>query len=224
MTKQTPCLRSIKDTSTPGKYSYRPRARGTYLKPVSLYLLLLLTGLSFSSCLKEKEEPIIICPVVPAPTLKLSSSQIKEFKQINPDGSEQELPHSSLTEHFSKRPELFRPDSVKLENDSLHVFKPHGIKEAYKVKTEKNLLYIFNTSLNTWAPVGGLLAGASGIQLHISWYKKTTTSATGVLNVYGQEYSLDSYKDLIVPQEKDHTSITWLKQQFNYTLRHRQDQ
>ncbi len=199
-----------------------------YLKKYfSLYLFLLIGIVVSTSCSEDdpaNPEPNPVDPeekvTTVIDTLKFQSLEIEEFKKIQPGKAIEDLSATDSTKFFGQRIRLncpvelhFRTDSL---TDSLFIVKANELIERYKIKWEKDKLYLYNGAADTWDFCGiGNIGDKNEFALNTGFYIKQSKITQRSLNIMGQSYSVESYTSLI-PESDTSSLLIWMKVKYNF--------
>lgn len=94
-----------------------------------LFLTTVSGMLLFVSC--SKDDPIPQpTPTDNGTTLLFKSSEIVEFKQIQSEGIEQDIPKEDIESYFGKRIQLNCPDTLCFKGDSLFLSRKNGLNDS----------------------------------------------------------------------------------------------
>lgn len=178
-----------------------------------LFLTTVSGMLLFVSC--SKDDPIPQpTPTDNGTTLLFKSSEIVEFKQIQSEGIEQDIPKEDIESYFGKRIQLNCPDTLCFKGDSLFLSRKNGLNEKYEIKWNNNKLYLHNAIAESWEYAGKKINDKK-FQLNTGFYFKKEANNQRSLTISGREYSIESYQELTTYfgklNQDSSSKLIWLK-------------
>src|SRR5690606_14803311 len=111
-------------------------------KQSGLIILLLMLITTFQGCGSKEKNTIEPDPEPPAPQpvepqdeffYVLSTETIFAFSEFVKGSKRADLNEKEIRHHFGNRVNYFQPDSLRIKQDSLFVYKPLGPEHAYQI-------------------------------------------------------------------------------------------
>ncbi|UXD71056.1 hypothetical protein MUK51_07120 [Sphingobacterium faecium] len=184
------------------------------------YLLTLFIGaIVFQSCTKTTPEET---KVIPEPEPEKGPDPIKDLTYIYSTESQvefglyqnNELLSSFVSadqeKKFKNRPKYFRPQAMTLKKDSLFISKAGGYKESYKIKWEKEDLFIYQDQDKDWKHFA-TKNDKNEISLNIALYNSQLKSENSNALRSGQLYNPSSINDILSVKSRAAMKTIWLK-------------
>lgn len=187
-------------------------------KQSGLIILLLMLITTFQGCGSKEKGEIAPDPEPPAPQpvapqdeifYILSAEHSVEFSEFVNGSARRNLSEEDIKNHFGNRVNYFQPDSLRIKQDSLFVYKPFGPEHAYQMKWEDNQLLVRpdqNSEWISWAE----RAPDSTIHLTITYFKKNVKNLERSYLTGGQQYGLLDPQDLQQRDEDNDSRLIWL--------------
>ena len=184
------------------------------------YILILFLGATISqSCTKTAPE---ITKEIPEPepekkpdTVKSSSyvysseSQL-EFSLYQNDVLKSSFEQNDQEKNFRNRPKYFRPQTMTFKEDSLFITKPGGFKESYKIKWEKEDLFIYLDQDKDWKHFARK-NDKNEILVNIVLYNSQLKSVNSNALRTGQLYNPLAINEILSEKSRADMTTIWLK-------------
>lgn len=184
------------------------------------YILILFLGaIVFQSCTKTTpEEP----KVIPKPEPEKGPDPIKDQTYVYSSESQLEFglyqnnnllssfAQTDQDKNFKNRPKYFRPQAITLKKDSLFITKAGGYKESYKIKWEKEELFIYQDQNKDWKHFA-TKNDKNEISLNIALYNSQLKSENSNALRSGQLYNPSSINDILSDKSRAAMKTIWLK-------------
>lgn len=184
------------------------------------YILILFLGaIVFQSCTKTVPEET---KVIPEPEPEKGPGPIKDLTYIYSTESQVEFGLYQNNEllssfmpadqekKFKNRPKYFRPQAMTLKKDSLFISKAGGYKESYKVKWEKEDLFIYQDQDKNWKHFA-TKNDKNEISLNIALYNSQLKSENSNALRSGQLYNPSSINEILSDKSRAAMKTIWLK-------------
>ena len=187
-------------------------------KQSGLIILLLMLITTFQGCGSKEKNTIEPDPEPPAPQpvepqdeffYVLSAETTLAFYEFVKGSKRADLNEKEIRHHFGNRVNYFQPDSLRIKQDSLFVYKPLGPEHAYQIKWENNQLLVRPDQHSAWIS-WAQRAPDSTINLSITYFKKNVKNLERSYLTGGQQYGLLDPQDLQQSDERNDTHLIWL--------------
>lgn len=182
------------------------------------YILLLFLGsVIFQSCTKTPPEIIKETPETKPDenpddgkelTYVYDSESQLEFSLYQNDVLKSSFEANEQEKNFRNRPKYFRPQTISLQDDSLFITKLGGYKEAYKIKWEKEKLFIYQDK--DWKHFASK-DDKNQISLNIALYNSQLKSTNSNALRSGQLYNPTSISEILSEKSRADMTTIWLK-------------
>jgi len=184
------------------------------------YILLILLGtVILQSCTKKtpevpeeirKPEPEKEPDPVKNLSYVYSSERQLEFSRYQNDILKSSFEHNEQEKNFNNRPKYFRPQTMTFKEDSLFITKPGGYKESYKIKWEKDELFIYQDQDKNWKHFASK-NDKNEISLNIALYNSQLKSTNSNALRTGQLYNPSSITEILSEKSRADMTTIWLK-------------
>ncbi|AIM37547.1 hypothetical protein KO02_13250 [Sphingobacterium sp. ML3W] len=181
------------------------------------YILILFLGaIVLQSCTKTAPE------VIPEPKPEKQPDPIKDLTYVYSSESQLEFSLYQNNElkssfeptdqekKFKNRPKYFRPQAMTLKKDSLFISKVGGHKESYKIKWEKEDLFIYQDQDKDWEHFA-TKNDKNEISLNIALYNSQLKSENSNALRSGQLYNPSSINEILSDKSRAEMNTIWLK-------------
>ncbi|MGB3066417.1 hypothetical protein ACR78Z_10605 [Sphingobacterium thalpophilum] len=182
-------------------------------------LLLFLGFLTFQSCTKsapeipdreQKPEPEKVPDATKASNYVYSSERQLEFSLYQNDALKSSFGQNEQEKNFKNRPRYFRPQTIIFKEDSLFISKLGGYTESYKIKWEKEKLFIYGDQARDWKHFASK-NDKDELLLNIVLYNSQIKSENSNALRTGQLYNPLSINEILSEKSRANMTTIWLK-------------
>ncbi len=138
-----------------------------------------------------------------------------EFSLYQNDVLKSTFEANDQEKNFRNRPKYFRPQTMTIRADSLLISKLGGYKESYKIKWEKEKLFIYQDQDKNWKYFASKNE-KNEISLNIVLYNSQLKSENSNALRAGQLYNPLSIAEILSEKSRANMKTIWLKIQVIY--------
>jgi len=184
------------------------------IRPINI-LLFLLGVIIFQSCSKTPHDPpeeVTKPDNNPDPTKDLtyiySSESQLEFSLYQNDILKSSFEANEQEKNFRNRPKYFRPQTITIKGDSLFITKLGDYEESYRIKWEKEKLFIYQDK--NWKHFASKNE-QNEISLNVVLYNSQIRSENSNALRIGQLYNPTSINEILSEKSQAVMTTIWLK-------------